>query len=164
MKTDIGAKLTVYPTPVYLVATYDRQGKANIMTVGWGGVCNSNPPCVCISVRPATHTFDALMERKAFTLNLATERFAEEAAYCGRVSGRDADKFKETGFTAVRSQFVGQIVNVKLDNELVGRKEPFIELIRPIVYGIGNDFNYYGIGENINIGSPEPEIKKPTER
>ena len=35
MKTDIGAKLTVYPTPVYLVATYDRQGKANIMTVGW---------------------------------------------------------------------------------------------------------------------------------
>jgi len=193
MKTDIGAKLTVYPTPVYLVATYDRQGKANIMTVGWGGVCNSNPPCVCISVRPATHTFGALMERKAFTLNLATERFAEEAAYCGRVSGRDADKFKETGLTAVRSQFVdapyieetpvsleckiiqiheigshsqfvGQIVNVKLDNELVGRKEPLIELIRPIVYGVGNDFSYYGIGENINIGRPEPEIKKPTER
>lgn len=29
------------PTPVYLVATYDREGKANVMTVGWGGVCNS---------------------------------------------------------------------------------------------------------------------------
>ena len=80
------------------------------------------------------------------------------------MSGRDADKFKETGLTAVRSQFVGQIVNVKLDNELVGRKEPLIELIRPIVYGVGNDFSYYGIGENINIGRPEPEIKKPTER
>lgn len=56
MKSDIGAKLAIYPTPVYLIATYDREGKPNIMTVGWGGVCNSNPPCVCISVRPATHT------------------------------------------------------------------------------------------------------------
>lgn len=106
MKSDVGAKLAIYPTPVYLVATYDREGKANIMTVGWGGVCNSNPPCVCISVRPATHTYHALMEKKAFTLNLATEKFAKEAAYCGRVSGRNIDKFKEVGFTAIRSEVV----------------------------------------------------------
>ena len=46
MKSDIGAKLAIYPTPVYLIATYDREGKPNIMTVGWGGVCNSNPPFV----------------------------------------------------------------------------------------------------------------------
>lgn len=46
MKRNIGAKLAIYPTPVYLAATYDRDGKANVMTVGWGGVCNSIPPCV----------------------------------------------------------------------------------------------------------------------
>ena len=34
MKTDIGAKLTVYPTPVYLVATYDRKGKYNDCGLG----------------------------------------------------------------------------------------------------------------------------------
>lgn len=31
MKSDVGAKLAVYPTPVYLVATYDREGKANVI-------------------------------------------------------------------------------------------------------------------------------------
>ena len=181
MKSDVGAKLAIYPTPVYLVATYDREGKANVMTVGWGGVCNSNPPCVCISVRPATHTYHALMERKAFTLNLATEKFAKEAAYCGRVSGRNVDKFKEVGFTAIKSkvvdapyiqelpvnvecdiiqiheigshnQFIAQIMNVKIDDNLLNKDKPIIELLKPIVYGVGNDFNYYRIGENINIG------------
>lgn len=29
MKSDIGAKLAIYPTPVYLIATYDREGKPN---------------------------------------------------------------------------------------------------------------------------------------
>lgn len=106
MKRNIGAKLAIYPTPVYLAATYDRDGKANVMTVGWGGVCNSIPPCVCISVRPATHTYHALMERKAFTLNLATEDFTKEAAYCGRFSGKNVDKFKELGLTPIRSNVV----------------------------------------------------------
>lgn len=178
MKSDIGAKLAIYPTPVYLIATYDREGKPNIMTVGWGGVCNSNPPCVCISVRPATHTYHALMERQAFTLNLATERYAKEAAYCGRTSGREVDKFKECGFTALKSktvdapyikelpinleckiiqiheigshnQFVAQIMNVKVDDELTHAERPIIEMIKPIVYGVGNDFSYYGIGKTI---------------
>jgi flavin reductase (DIM6/NTAB) family NADH-FMN oxidoreductase RutF len=45
MKKDMGANLMVYPTPIYLVATYDRNNKPNVMTVGWGGVCCSNPPC-----------------------------------------------------------------------------------------------------------------------
>ena len=184
MKNDIGAKLAIYPTPVYLVATYDRDGKPNIMTVGWGGVCNSNPPCVCISVRQATHTYHSLMERQAFTLNLATEAFAKEAAYCGRVSGKKIDKFKETGFTAVRSetvnapyikelpvnleckiiqihelgshnQFIAQVINAKIDSELVGSDKPIIEMIKPIVYGVGNDFSYYRIGENIHVEAIE---------
>ena len=32
------------------------------------------------------------------------------------------------------------------------KDKPIIELLKPIVYGVGNDFNYYRIGENINIG------------
>lgn len=184
MKTDIGAKLTVYPTPVYLVATYDRKGKPNIMTVGWGGVCNSNPPCISISVRPATHTFDALMERKAFTLSIATWQFARQAAYCGFASGRDVDKFEKTGLTAVRShivdapyidelpinieckiiqihpigshtQFIGQIMNVKIDSRLAqfkgADKDALIHQLKPIVYAVGNDFKYYKIGNSIDI-------------
>lgn len=43
MKRNIGAKLAIYPTPVYLAATYDRDGKANVMTVGWAVYATASP-------------------------------------------------------------------------------------------------------------------------
>ena len=54
MKKSIGAKTLLYPTPVLIVGTYDKTGKPNVMTVAWGGICCSAPPCVSISVREAT--------------------------------------------------------------------------------------------------------------
>ena len=40
-------------------------------------------------------------------------------------------------------------MNVKIDDNLLNKDKPIIELLKPIVYGVGNDFNYYRIGENI---------------
>ena len=56
MKKSIGAKTLLYPTPVLIVGTYDKTGKPNVMTVAWGGICCTTPPCVSISVREATYT------------------------------------------------------------------------------------------------------------
>ena len=177
MKKDLGARLAVYPTPVYLIATYDKADKANVMAVGWGGVCCSTPPSVAISVRKATYTYQALCERQAFTLNLATTAYVEEASYFGLASGRNEDKFATTGLTPIHSdfvdapyiaelpvnlecqiihqyeigshtQFIGQILNVKVD-EQIQTDSPIIEQIHPIVYGVGNDHVYYGLGEKI---------------
>ncbi len=36
MKKSLGAKAIVYPAPAFVVGTYDRQGKPNVMTVAWG--------------------------------------------------------------------------------------------------------------------------------
>lgn len=179
MKKNLGPKLAVCPLPVFLVATYDREGKPNVMTVSWGGVCCSDPPCIAISVRKATHTHHALMERRAFTVNLPSREHAEAAAYFGRASGRDEDKFKKTGMTPVRSRFVdapyidempvvlecritqisepgshthfvGQVVNAMTDDGI--REDiPLIEQCGPIVFGMGR---YYGIGDMIEPGSP----------
>jgi flavin reductase (DIM6/NTAB) family NADH-FMN oxidoreductase RutF len=180
MKKDMGAKLMVYPTPIYLVATYDRNGNPNVMTVGWGGVCCSNPPCVAISVRKATHTYHALVERNAFTVNLGTEDFAKEASYFGKASGKNENKFEKSGLTPVKSgtvdapyieempvnieckiihtteigshiQFIGQIVNVKVSDTIKDNGVPIIEQMKPIVYGVGNDHHYYKIGEAITV-------------
>ena len=51
MKKSMGAKTIVYPAPVLIVATYDKDGKANAMTAAWGGICCSKPPCVTVSLR-----------------------------------------------------------------------------------------------------------------
>ena len=50
MKKSIGAKTIVYPTPVFIVATYDESGNPNAMNVAWGGISCYSPPCVSISV------------------------------------------------------------------------------------------------------------------
>jgi len=56
MKKDLGAKLMVYPTPLLVISTYDKEGNPNAMTAAWGGICCSSPPCVAISLRKLTHS------------------------------------------------------------------------------------------------------------
>jgi len=176
MKKSIGAKTILYPTPVLIVGTYDKTGKPNVMTVAWGGICCSAPPCVSISVREATYTYGNLMDQKAFTISLPSEAHVVHADFIGMASGRDVDKFATTGFTAVKSdvvnapyvkefpfvlecsvihhhklgihtQFVGEILDIKVDEEALGEKGPDIKKINPILWASDNNRGYYGIGE-----------------
>ena len=102
MKKSLGPGTWLYPTPVFVVGTYDAAGKPNVMTVAWGGICCSKPPCVAISVRKATYTYGNLMERRAFTISLPTQDQVVPADFFGVASGRDIDKFAAAGLTAVR--------------------------------------------------------------
>jgi flavin reductase (DIM6/NTAB) family NADH-FMN oxidoreductase RutF len=176
MKKSLGAKNIVYPTPVFLVGTYDKNGKPNIMTVAWGGLCCSKPPCVAISIREATYTYGCIVENQAFTVNIPSEDLAKQADYAGTVSGPNVNKFEESGLTAVKSefvnapyveecplvleckvihkldlglhtQFVGEIMDVKADNNVVDEfGVTDIEKVRPMLYAPGNQA-YYKIGD-----------------
>ena len=106
MKKSIGAKTILYPTPVLIVCTYDKDGKPNAMTAAWGGICCSKPPCVTVSLRKATYSYGNMMETKAYTLNIPSESYAKEADYFGMVSGKTVDKFAATGLTPVKSELV----------------------------------------------------------
>ncbi len=175
MKKSFGAKTLIVPAPAWCVGTYDRDGKPNVMTIAWGGICCSKPPCVTISLRKATYSFDAIMERKAFTLSVPSEAHVRETDYFGMASGRNVDKFKETGLTPVRSEvvdapyvgefpmvlecgvihhyeiglhthFVGEIKDVKVEEALLnGEGKPDIEKIRPIVFS-PEVRKYHGVG------------------
>lgn len=159
-----GAKTLVYPTPVWCVGSYDQEGQPNVMTVAWGGICCSSPPCVTISLRKATYTYGNILQKMAFTLSVPSRSYAKQADYFGMVSGRKVDKFAKTGLTPVRSalveapyvkefpmvlecrvvhhheiglhtHFVGEILDVKVaENALRQDGKPDIEKIRPLVY------------------------------
>lgn len=176
MKRSIGAKTIVYPTPVFLVGSYDQAGQPNIMTAAWAGICCSRPPCVAVSLRRATHSHAGLMARRAFTLSIPSQTQVREADYAGLVSGRDGDKFKALGLTPKRSelvdapfveecpmvleckvlhvhelglhtQFVGEILDVKADEDMLdGRGQPDIRKVRPILYAPGTQ-EYFSVGE-----------------
>ncbi len=176
MKKSFGAKTLVFPTPVWVVGSYDRNGKPNIMTAAWGGICCSRPPCVAVSMRKATYSYGNIVERKAFTVGVPSEEHAAQADYAGIASGRDVDKFAAAGLTPVRSavvdapyveefpmvlecrlihtleiglhtQFVGEILDVKAEEAvLAATGVPDIRLARPVLFAPGLD-GYHGVGE-----------------
>jgi flavin reductase (DIM6/NTAB) family NADH-FMN oxidoreductase RutF len=178
MKKSFGAKTLVYPTPVFVIGTYDKNGKPNVMTASWAGMCCSQPPCVSVSLRKATYTYENLVERKAFTVSVPSEDYLKQTDYIGLVSGRTVDKFVRTGLTPVRGekvdapyvgefpmvlecrlahlvelglhvQFAGEILDVKVEEAVLGEGGlADIKKVRPFVFAPDTQ-GYYGIGTHL---------------
>ena len=89
----------LYPLPAVMVSTGDKAGNKNILTVAWTGTICTNPPMVYISVRPERFSYQMIKDTGEFVINLTTEKLAKATDYCGVRSGRDTDKWKETGLT-----------------------------------------------------------------
>ena len=105
-KRSLGAQPLLYPEPAFLVSTYDADGKPNVMTAAWGGICGSVPLSLSVCVRPERWTHDAILARKAFTVGIASESMLVAADFVGIVSGRRCDKFSLAGLTAIRAEKV----------------------------------------------------------
>ncbi len=86
------------PLPAVMVTCGDMD-KSNIITIAWTGIINTRPPMTYISVRKSRYSHDIIAERGEFVINLAGEDMVKALDYCGVRSGRDVDKFAETGLT-----------------------------------------------------------------
>ena len=178
MKKSVGAKTLLFPTPVLMIGTYDEAGKPNLMSAAWGGICCSQPPCISVSLRKATYSYQSIIERKAFTAGIANQSRITEADYVGIVSGRDVDKFAVAGLTPLRSelvdapyaaefpvvlecrllhvfelglhtQFVGEILDVKADSEVFGEDGNLdIMKIQPLIFDTARK-GYHGVGPQL---------------
>lgn len=178
MKHSLGAKPLVFPTPVWVVGTYDQHDRPNIMTIAWGGVCCSKPPCLNISLRSATYTHGCIARHQAFTVNVATERDIVLADFCGMASGKTTDKFLATGLTPISSElvdapyiqefalaaecrliqtvelglhtmFIGEIMDIKADDSVLGPDGlPDLEKLRPVAFGPVIR-TYHGLGNDL---------------
>lgn len=89
------------PLPVALVTTRGASGEQNVITVAWTGIVCSDPPMLSISVRPGRYSHDLLEANGDFVVNLPSAGSFLHADQAGMVSGRDVDKFAETGWTPV---------------------------------------------------------------
>ncbi|MDE7310797.1 MAG: flavin reductase family protein [Eubacterium sp.] len=97
----------LYPVPA-VMATCQRAGeKPNIITIAWTGTVCSDPAMVSISVRRERYSYAIIKESGEFVINLTTKRLVKAADYCGVRSGRDVDKFADTGLTPCASKSVG---------------------------------------------------------
>jgi flavin reductase (DIM6/NTAB) family NADH-FMN oxidoreductase RutF len=178
MKKSLGARPLVFPTPVWVIGTYDKNGTPNIMTAAWGGICCSNPPCVTVSLRKATYTYGNIMERRAYTVSVPSEKHVKQADYAGIASGKNTNKFADAGLTPVEgeyveapyvqefplvleckvihvneiglhTQFIAEVMDVKADEAVLGDNGlPDIAKVKPIIFG-PDIRTYHGIGEYI---------------
>lgn len=96
----------IYPLPAVLVTCGARPDEWNMLTVAWVGTVCSDPAMCYISVRPERHSHALLMENMEFTINLTTEDMARATDWAGVRSGRDHDKWKETGLHPIPGEMV----------------------------------------------------------
>jgi flavin reductase (DIM6/NTAB) family NADH-FMN oxidoreductase RutF len=177
MMKSLGAKTLIYPAPVMVVGTYDKAGKPNVVTASWGGICCSQPPCVAVSLRKVASSHANILERKAFTLSVPSEKFIKEVDYFGLASGRTIDKFAASKLTPVKSklvdapyvkefplvmeckliqvselglhtQFIGEVIETKADETIIGEGGAIdIKKLKPLLFTPDTQ-DYYGIGSH----------------
>ena len=96
----------IYPLPAVLVGCGDAPDNWNLLTVAWTGTVCTAPPMCYVSVRPERHSHALIARTGEFTINLTTAAMARAVDWCGVRSGRDYDKFRETGLTPLRGAVV----------------------------------------------------------
>ena len=178
MKIPIGPRTLLYPLPVVLVGTYDENNKANLMTASWCGICNSEPPCVNISLRKERHSYNAIVKNKEFSISFPSVDMVAEADYCGIFSGKNTDKLEDLNLHCEQSDiikapiikecsismlcrlkrtidlgshtmFIGEILDIYAESEVTDIKhKPIIEKVNPLLYDTTSK-TYYSVGQKV---------------
>ena len=136
MLISLGPQAFITPAPVLLVGTYDEEGRPNVMTATWGGVCCSQPPCLAVSLRRSTWTCRSLQHKNAFTVSIPNRALAGQADFSGLVSGRQEDKFQALGLTPVAGEHV--------DAPFVGECPVVLELLLRHTLELGSHIQFVG--------------------
>lgn len=96
----------IYPLPAVIVTCGNSPENWNMLTVSWTGTICSDPAMCFISVRPERYSYPIIMENMEFTINLTTTGMAKATDWVGVRSGRDYNKWKETGLTPLPGEKV----------------------------------------------------------
>lgn len=83
-----------------------QTGEWNMLTVAWTGTICSDPAMCYVSVRPERASYPLIKENMEFTINLTTVEMARATDWAGVRSGRDYNKWKETGLTPLPGEKV----------------------------------------------------------
>lgn len=150
MKKDLKPSTALAPVPSVMVSCGTMEN-SNITTIAWTGVINSDPPLVYVSFRPTRYSYDIIKNNKEFVINIPNGDLVWQTDFCGTKSGKNVDKFKECKLTKENGEmvsapiikecpiniecklkeikhlgshdmFIGEVVNVKADEEYIDEK------------------------------------------
>lgn len=142
----------IYPLPAVMVSCGAEPSEYNIITVAWTGTICTDPAMCYISVRPSRHSYNIIRKNGEFVINLTTKPLAFATDWCGVKSGKDHNKFKETGLTPVPAS--------KIKAPLIKESPVNIECIVREIKELGSHHMF--ISEVVAINADEEYIDKKT--
>ena len=163
MRKNFGAKAMCYPMPVFIIGTYNADGTPNAMNAAWGGISEETEITICVD--SAHKTARNLLERKAFTVSMATAGTLVACDYVGIVSGnKEPDKFSKAGFHAVKSEFVDapliQELPMALECEVISYDEETCRLVGRIV-NVSAEESVLGQNGKVDVSKLQPITYDP---
>lgn len=89
----------------WALLTAGDKNSFNAMTVSWGAIGEMwGKASMFVFVRPQRYTHEFCEKNEYFTVSCFQGEHKSELSFFGSESGRDYDKFKETGLTAVSDE------------------------------------------------------------
>ena len=95
-KLQLTPNTTLYPVPIVLV-TCGAKDRVNVFTLNRIASCNAEPPMLSISVRPSRASHDLIDQSGEFVVNTPWPDMEFLGDFVGTTSGRETDKWQETG-------------------------------------------------------------------
>ena len=170
-RVSFGAKPIMFPQPVLIIGTYDKDGNPNAMNAAWGMTSDFKEISISLSVHKTTVNFAIT---GAFTVSMGTEDTVVACDYVGVVSGtKEPNKFEKAGFHATKSTkvnaplidelpmaleckvksfedgiLIGEIVDVVADESVItdGKIDP--KKLKPIAFDPANN-TYVALGDKV---------------
>jgi flavin reductase (DIM6/NTAB) family NADH-FMN oxidoreductase RutF len=96
----------LHPMHTILVSCVGKNGKPNVLPLAWAMPTSREPALIAISVGLNRYSHGLIKETDEFVINIPTVDIIQETLACGRTSGRDHDKFSETGLTPMPARKV----------------------------------------------------------
>jgi flavin reductase (DIM6/NTAB) family NADH-FMN oxidoreductase RutF len=101
------AKWLVEPGCVVLV-TSGTMEKPNVMTFSWQTPANNADPClVLLVINHIRYSYELIKQNHELVINVPGEELLEQTHFAGLVTGKDIDKFSQSGLTPVPAGLVG---------------------------------------------------------
>lgn len=177
-RTSVDPRARFYVVPIFVVGTYNPDGRPNVAVAAWGGTVSFVPPRLAVYLRPSTQSCSNILQRGAFTVSVPPHEYARHVDLMGTRSGRETDKFAETGLTPVRSEvvdapYVGEfpvavecrvvgtgetgihleivadVVDIKAEAACLNRKGyPDFDIVRPLLFA-PEDGLYHSLGPSV---------------
>lgn len=127
MRKDLGDKMQFMPLPVLMLATYDQDGKANVMNAAWGVVSGNKEDKIeksGVHVTPSKYVDAPIIEEYPLTLECTVESFED-------------------------GNLIGNVVNVSIDEDYLDENGKIdVDKMEIIAFDMVNN-TYRVLGENV---------------